>query len=604
MTIQNLYPGSRPTLNLHFAKVKALDPRITFTRASSARYYDGKTVAKSEENLLIRSQEFTTSWTVSRVSVTGNNATAPDGTSTADTVTADGTSEFPHAVRQTISFAATGDKTISVFAKAGTNNFMQIYVGGNTNVFANFDLSGGTVGTVGSQCTAAILNVGSGWYRCSITTSQTNPTEVNFNIIENGTSVRAQAWATSNSILFWGAQLEQRSSVTAYTPTTTQPITNYVPVLLSAANNVARFDHNPVTGESLGLLIEESRTNLLLRSEEFDAVWVPSGVTVTANNGIAPDGTTTADRVVPTAVSGSFKELQQNLSITSGLTYTFSLYVKASGYEFVQLLGNSAAFGTFAINYELTTGTETRFTAGTSTVVGRSITPATNGWYRITVSVTALSTGSGRLGADIIPASNSTRGVSWTGDGTRGVFHWGAQVEVGAFPTSYIPTVASQVTRAADVAVMTGENFSSWFNQDQGSLYVDITPRHTGLQYAVIIGDGTNLTLGIGFFMEAGNLAARVRGSGGLSGIGGTVIAIPANTAFKAMLSYAAYNNAWAYNGENRSTGNTNIKPENSVSLHIGGNPIGGNTYTGTIRKLSFYPLKLTDAELQTLTRN
>jgi len=148
---------------------------------------------------------------------------------------------------------------------------------------------------------------------------------------------------------------------------------------------------------------------------------------------------------------------------------------------------------------------------------------------------------------------------------------------------------------------MTGTNFSSWFNQQEGSLYVEATPRQTGTQYVVIIGDGTTSTLGIGFFIDVNLLQARVRGSGASSTIGGGV-SITANTAFKTMLSYAAYNNAWAYNGANRSTGNTNIKPENSATLQIGSAPIGGTNLTGTIKKLSFYPVKLTDAQMNALT--
>jgi hypothetical protein len=184
-------------------------------------------------------------------------------------------------------------------------------------------------------------------------------------------------------------------------------------------------------------LLTYAPNNLLLRSEEFDnALWVKAGVTVTANTATAPNGTTTADKVIPSAVTSSFKELQQNIVVTAGVNYTFSYYVKADGYSFVQFVGSSGQFGTFSVNYDLSTGTETAFVTGSSTITQRSITDAGSGWYRISVTATALATGSGRVAVDIIPASNSLRAVSWAGDGTSGVLMWGAQAEAVTYQTT------------------------------------------------------------------------------------------------------------------------------------------------------------------------
>ncbi|MCO6981866.1 phage head spike fiber domain-containing protein, partial [Pseudomonas aeruginosa] len=101
-----------------------------------------------------------------------------------------------------------------------------------------------------------------------------------------------------DAVEIWGAQLEQRSSVTAYTPTTNQPITRCQPQLMTAAANVARFDHNPITGESLGLLIEEQRTNLLNWSQEFNSWPINLNTAVAANTTVAPDGTITGDTLI------------------------------------------------------------------------------------------------------------------------------------------------------------------------------------------------------------------------------------------------------------------------------------------------------------------
>jgi hypothetical protein len=505
-------------------------------------------------------------------------------------------------VQQT-SLSTTGtQRVLSCFVKAGTNNYVQLGFGASVTAYANFDVTSGAgaVGTVGATATASIVDAGNGWFRCIAITSDATASALCFiAIIQSSTDTRLQSFvaAGTETIILWGAQLEQRSAVTAYTPTTTQPITNYIPVLQTAASGVARFDHNPTTFESLGLLIEEQRTNLLTYSEQFDnAAWSKTNTPITSNANVAPDGTLTADLSIPTTATNN-KLIQQNFTYTAGTKYTASVYAKIGGYNRIRLAipgvvidGGAERFATFI----LSTGS---IVSGFD-VEDATITPVGNGWYRCSITQTTTTGGASTLRLYV---ANDSSAVSFAGDGYSGIFIWGAQLESSSFSTSYIPTVASQVTRSADAASMTGTNFSSWFNQQQGSLYLDTTPRQTGTQYPAIIGDGTTATLGIGFFTDVGNLQARVRGTGGSSTITGS-IAITANTAFKAMLSYAAYNNAWAYNGANRATGNTNIKPENSVNLRIGSDPVGNNVYTGTIKKLSFYPVKLTDAEMNALT--
>jgi hypothetical protein len=138
MAISNLYPISCPSLNLDFANVKFLDPRITFTRASSARYYNGVTTAKAEENLLLYSQEFdNAAWTKTNTTATANATTAPDGTTTADTLTAT-IGLTSHGTNQAVATSASA-RVASVFAKKDTNNYIQFCTIGDAVPFANFD---------------------------------------------------------------------------------------------------------------------------------------------------------------------------------------------------------------------------------------------------------------------------------------------------------------------------------------------------------------------------------------------------------------------------------------------------------------------------------
>ena len=69
--------------------------------------------------------------------------------------------------------------------------------------------------------------------------------------------------------------------------------------------------------------------------------------------------------------------------------------------------------------------------------------------------------------------SNGT--VTYDGNGTSGIYLWGAQLEEGAFPSSYIPTTTAAATRSADVASITGTAFSGWYRQDEGTFYGEAT---------------------------------------------------------------------------------------------------------------------------------
>ena len=168
MSVKDLYPAIRPSLNLDFANTKTLDPRITFSRASTGTYYDGVTHAKAEENLFTYSQQFDqTDWAKTNSSVTTNDTTAPDGTTTAEKLTA--TITPARGVSQNPSVLA-ADYAISFYAKEGTISFAFVreYITANAERVTYFNLSTGAVGTTGSGHTASIVSVGNGWYRCVV----------------------------------------------------------------------------------------------------------------------------------------------------------------------------------------------------------------------------------------------------------------------------------------------------------------------------------------------------------------------------------------------------------------------------------------------------
>jgi hypothetical protein len=609
MTIRDLFPDTKPSLLLDFARVKSLDPRVTFTRASGAVYYDGVTVAKAEENLLGYSQEFGEWGKGGIASVTVNAETAPDGTLTADTVIADGTNTT-HFVWQSIGATVVASNTFvfSVFAKAGTNNFIQFYPH-NSNIYANFDLSTGAVGD-SANCTASIVSVGNGWYRCIVTyTSTASTTQMRINIVTAANSVRPETNTLSTSVILWGAQLEQRSAATAYTPTVTQLVTKTQPQLLTAANNQARFDHNPVTNESLGLFIEEQRTNIATRSEEFNvSPWSVVRSSVIANVMIAPDGTLTADKHVEDTTLGSH-DLSQNYTATSGNTYTFSVYAKAAERTQCSVRLNRTSGGNlFSGNPQVVVNLIDGSVVSTSNVLAYIINHVGNGWYRISVTQTA--TGTGTQNITVGPCLDGVG--SYTGDGYSGIYVWGAQLEVNVFPTSYIKTEASEATRIADSARMIDANFTSWFRQDQGTIYVeascnatDRNPVNAGVPIATFQQAGLR-----GFGLQAAadtkNLFFTSRND--VEQLSVTIGTYTPETFFKIIGAYSSSNSSQigcVNNGTLVSSGYSDTTP---IELLIGRTVLSGTSVAlqrlnGTIKKLSYYPYRVPNIELQALSK-
>jgi len=233
----------------------------------------------------------------------------------------------------------------------------------------------------------------------------------------------------------------------------------------------ARFDHDPATGASKGLLIEESRTNLITRSEEFnDAVWTPARASVSATQVASPTGTITADKIiVDTSASNNHRIDRASVTLTTNTVYTFSVFVKASEYSGFAIGVNPVA-PVIGVQFDLTgSGSVTLQAAG---YVG-TIQDVGNGWFRCRATFTSdvLAT-SHRI--YIYVGQNGTT-FTYTGDGTSGIFLWGAQLEAGAFPTSYIPTTSGTAARSADVCSIIGDDFSSFYSQSEGSMFAEVS---------------------------------------------------------------------------------------------------------------------------------
>jgi hypothetical protein len=325
----------------------------------------------------------------------------------------------------------------------------------------------------------------------------------------------------------------------------------------------------------------------VLQSQTFDAAyWGKTNSTVTANQVVAPDGTLTADVLNEgTATGGHY--IAASTTSSAGVTFTASIYAKAGTASVLQILYDGISGASDFCNFDLANGVLGSGTGGQIVSVG-------NGWYRC--SITGASDGVSD-GLFFVIANSTTAGrlVSFTGT-NRTLTLWGAQLEATAFTTSYIATVASQVTRAADAASMTGTNFSSWFNNAEGTVYAETVPYSSG--YVPI------------FQVDNGTANNRILLEGGVDSHGFIQVnsitqcsldmgATSANTNAKFAFAYKVDDFAGSLNAGTVSTDTSGLLPVVNTAR------IGANTsapFSQTIKKLSYFPRRLSNAELQEMT--
>ena len=220
-------------------------------------------------------------------------------------------------------------------------------------------------------------------------------------------------------------------------------------IVQTADVNGPRFDHDPVTGESLGLLIEESRTNLVDQSQDV-STWASGRWTNTANSTTAPDGTLTGGLVVPNVGTGS-QATGRDCNITSGTVYSASIYAKAKEFNKFGLRPSSSSNyrATFLLSGE---GSVASVSNGTA-----SIKSFPDGWYFCTYTYTEQTGGRRTCGVQTVDVA----------DGTSGFYVWGMQLEEGSFPSSYNPTSGTAVTRSPDLLSIEAPQPAT------GSVYID-----------------------------------------------------------------------------------------------------------------------------------
>ena len=557
---------------------------------STATTYNPTTV----KNLLGFSEAFdNAAWTKSGTSiVTGAQANPVNGLFNAQKLM-ENTASGEHRTFFTI-ITAPNTYTYSVYLKAAERTFaslIHLTVSPQPSIVVN--LTTGAITSPTNVTASGAVNVGNGWWRVWMTYTTTTSTTSYPQVMVFSNATTGNYVGDGNSgVYIYGAQLSDSASLDPYVPTPGAAPS-------STAFYGPRFDFDPVTLQPRGILIEEQRTNLTQYSQDFtNAWWTKTNLNVATGAGIAPDGTNTANSAIPTAVLGTHYFTR---SITSAATNTVSWYVKPTGsytkvawFEEINT-GNYATFDLSGAGSIITTSGAT----ATITAVG-------NGWYRITA--TAASPGGTGFSLWFIPqtyTSGSPIGT-WTPNGTDGFLVWAAQFEAGAFTTSYIPTVASTVTRSADVATISGSLFAQWYGQTEGTFVIDYRQGEgTTARSAAVANDGTNnntIELYIDGSTDATTLPFYGVYVGGAVQAALSFAAAAANSNHKMAGAYRTNDFAASVDGSSVATDTSGTLPT-PTRLTIGANgPATGSFANGHIRNIRFIPARAADFQLQALS--
>lgn len=367
---------------------------------------------------------------------------------------------------------------------------------------------------------------------------------------------------------------------------TTARRVNSAGLIESVANNVPRLDYT--NGSCPSILVEPQRTNLVAYSEEFDqSYWLKQNIIVTANSTTSPDGNLTADTFIANNVNTQHR-FDRSISGTGGVTYTFSAFFKAKEYDKIMLRTADQGSSTF----DLTNGIVLSSTLG----VTAKIESYNNNWYRCSVSqiLTTTSTMTSRI--NIL---NENGLLNFAGDGTSGLYIWGAQLEAGSNATSYIPTTTASVTRNADVISKTG--ISSLIGQTEGTIFVDIFFKESVKtdNQIITISDGTianrfvlrifNNTI-FECRIVKGNVVQTLITSGSI-----------VTDTIKLAIAYNLNDIVFYINGNLIGTDNNSLIP-NTNKINLGSNSTGVGILDDRINSAILFKTRLTNDELATLT--
>ena len=570
-----------PTLDLDPSKQETLDI-ITATRSGTATYTDADGVIQQAASDTVRVDytqgeeltptkfqnigytDFSQDWTTQNTTISPNQAIAPDGTQTAIKLVQDNvTDQF-----YTRHLISGGDNTYtySVYAKqadAGKHLYFEL---GNARASVNLNdgsiyYGPNTFSSGWSNPSVSVVALDDGWYRVAMTATASSSVSSFYaknhvSVLSGGSGGIIDSGDGTSGIYLWGPQVEEGTTASDFVSNTT---------------GSSKFIASATYGDRVPMiLVEPSSENLVAYSEDFsNAHWLKTkygtGVlpTVTSDVAISPDGTQNADKVIFDVGSGTSTGdsvvLEDYISVTQGETYTFSIYLKGEqgGEQVLVRHAGSAGYTTLTLTDE---------------------------WVKYEVTETAiynhayagLSIRQGLGGVIINP--------------TATFYIWGAQFEQGSVATSYIPTSGSTVTRAADDLVISGSDFTDFYNQSEGTFYAESVLSGADNQSFIFEASNNTLSYRVLSYYNNNNLTAYVRAAGTNAFTFGN--RPPAGQLSRASLSYKTDNVLACLDGGTVGQDLSVTIPTNLTQLQIGQHLEMQDTYSlnGHIKRLIYWP--------------
>ncbi len=410
---------------------------FTFSRGSdiqATRVNASGLIEKAKVNALLRSNGFdiTAVWVQSNANAVGGQV-GYDGTNDAYKLS----KTFENGrIDQTISFS--GVQTMSIYAKAGTKNWLRVRCDVTNGQHANsyFDLSTGNMGAANFLVARSMTSAGGGWYKCTM--SWNNPTTIFRIYVADGDNDTSD---TSGDIYIQDAQLNHGLIAQDYVETTTTAVVE------GLTADLPRLDYSG--GASCpSLLLEPSRTNIIVQSEYF-GIWSVAGSTptITSNYGISPEGVQNSSRVQ----LDNSDIFYQSFTLSQG-AYVFSVFAKniSGGGSQISLRVDIPASKRAV--FDLSDGTIVTYTSDDADIIDYG-----NGWYRCIL----IQDNDEILNAVIEEQTDSLDCEIY-----------GAQLEAGSYPTSYIPTYGTAADRAAD-DVNSLTSATDLIGQTEGTIFIE-----------------------------------------------------------------------------------------------------------------------------------
>lgn len=376
---------------------------------------------------------------------------------------------------------------------------------------------------------------------------------------------------------FTNASLDSRITFTRALNTATR--VNSLGFIEAVNANQPRFDYNPITSVCKGLLIEEARTNVLTNSTNFSSTWTTFAASLSTGVVTSPDGSVSSIKFVESNTNAEHGIYQS--TITSG-SMAYSVYAKYNGRRYLLLRRDGVNASVCA--FDLVNGVVTQETNCTGI-----IEQGPSGFYRCTQINTTI-------GNTVIKSSDVGTGslatYAYQGDGISGFYLYGAQLEAGAFATSYIPTTTTALTRNADVATMTGTNFSDWYNASAGSFvaWLDcFASSGVGRSIVVDASGAAKLLL----YKHSIDKAAVYDGTN-LAITSASIATYPNKS--KVAMGYNSTTQSVCVDGG--AVASTNTTGFNLTGISLGNATIASTSLNGHISKLFYFKQKLTNSEL------